>query len=210
MPAPLPPTSAGEAHVIVSDGFAAARQHTPTFGYFGHRAISFVTTRSHVLDTRIGPADPSRYEPMVLTSPALDSATLGGPGGKGRSALSWVVAGAEAGTEQGGETMARTTATNREGALQDLIGELEDTAKQAGDRITECLVEARVRQRLADAADAIKDVRLAVLRRLQGEPAAKPLEDMTVRELHELAGERQLPGRPSMSKAELLDALRKG
>ena len=106
--------------------------------------------------------------------------------------------------------MARTTATKREGALQDLIGELEDTAKQAGDRITECLVEARVRQRLADAADAIKDVRLAVLRRLQGEPAAKPLEDMTVRELHELAGERQLPGRSSMSKAELLDALRKG
>jgi hypothetical protein len=98
----------------------------------------------------------------------------------------------------------------REGALQDLIGQLEDTAKQAGDRISEYLAEARVRQRLADAADAIKDVRLAVLGRIQGEPAAKPLEEMTVRELHELASERQIPGRSSMGKAELIDALRKG
>jgi hypothetical protein len=98
----------------------------------------------------------------------------------------------------------------REGARQDLIGQLEDTAKQAGDRISEYLAEARVRQRLADAADAIKDVRLAVLRRIQGEPAAKPLEEMTVRELHELASERQIPGRSSMGKAELIDALRKG
>jgi hypothetical protein len=98
----------------------------------------------------------------------------------------------------------------REGARQDLIGQLEDTAKQAGDRISEYLAEARVRQRLADAADAIKDVRLAVLRRIQGEPAAKPLEQMTVRELHELASERQIPGRSSMGKAELIDALRKG
>ena len=105
--------------------------------------------------------------------------------------------------------MARTTSV-REGALQDLIGQLEDTAKQAGDRISEYLAEARVRQRLADAADAIKDVRLAVLRRIQGEPAAKPLEEMTVRELHERASERQIPGRSSMGKADLIDALRKG
>jgi len=105
--------------------------------------------------------------------------------------------------------MPRTTSM-REGALQDLIGQLEDTAKQAGDRISEYLAEARVRQRLADAADAIKDVRLAVLRRIQGEPAAKPLEEMTVRELHELASERQIPGRSSMGKADLIDALRKG
>jgi hypothetical protein len=116
--------------------------------------------------------------------------------------------------------MARKT-TNREGALQDLIGQLEDTAKQAGDRISEYLAEARVRERLADAADAINDVRLAVLRRIHGEPpvkpteekaarAAVPLEDMTIRELHKLARDRQVPGRSSMSKAELIDALRDG
>jgi hypothetical protein len=116
--------------------------------------------------------------------------------------------------------MARKT-TNREGALQDLIGQLEDTAKQAGDRISEYLAEARVRQRLTDAADAINDVRLAVLRRIHGEPAAEPaeekaargaapLEEMTIRELHKLARDRQIPGRSSMSKAELIDALRHG
>lgn len=115
--------------------------------------------------------------------------------------------------------MARKT-TKRERTLQDLIGQLEDTAKQAGDRISEYLAEARVRQRLADAADAINDVRLAVLSRIRGEPAAKPpdekaagatpLEEMTIRELHKLATERQIPGRASMSKAELIDALRKG
>lgn len=114
--------------------------------------------------------------------------------------------------------MARTTGA-REGALQDLIGQLEDTAKQAGDRISEYLADARVRQRLADAADAIKDVRLTVLRRIRGEeaaeprkatPAAKSLEEMTVRELHELASERQIPGRSSMGKAQLIDALREG
>lgn len=109
--------------------------------------------------------------------------------------------------------------TKREGALQDLIGQLEDTAKQAGDRISEYLAEARVRQRLADAADAIKDVRLSVLRRIHGEHAAKPpeekaaggapLEEMTFRELRKLATERRIPGRASMSKAELIDALRK-
>lgn len=114
--------------------------------------------------------------------------------------------------------MAKTT--RRDGSLQDLIRQLEDTAKQAGDRISEYLAEARVRQRLTDAADAIKDVRLAVLRRVQGEqPGTRrkgrtarvetPLEEMTVRELHALASERQIPRRSSMSKAELIDALRK-
>jgi ABC-type transporter Mla subunit MlaD len=116
--------------------------------------------------------------------------------------------------------MVRKT-TKRESALQDLIGQLEDTAKQAGDRISEYLAEARVRQRLTDAADAINDVRLTVLRRIHGEPPAKPtegkaaraatpLEDMTIRELHKLARDRQIPGRSSMSKAELIDVLRQG
>jgi hypothetical protein len=113
--------------------------------------------------------------------------------------------------------MAKTTTRDR--SLQDLVRQLEDTAKQAGDRISDYLSEARVRQRLSDAADAINDVRLAVLRRVQGEQAGSsrkakpadaetPLEEMTVRELHALASERQIPRRSSMGKAELIDALR--
>lgn len=115
--------------------------------------------------------------------------------------------------------MATKTAKG-DGARRDLVGQLKETAKQARDRINEYLAEARVRQRLADAVDAINDVGLAVLRRIRGEPAAKPsekttaraskpLEQMTVRELHELASERRVPGRSSMSKSELIDALRK-
>jgi hypothetical protein len=46
-----------------------------------------------------------------------------------------------------------------------------------------------------------------VLRHIRGEPTAKPLEIMTVLELHELASERKIAGRPSMCKAELIDAL---
>jgi hypothetical protein len=103
-----------------------------------------------------------------------------------------------------------TRTVKHENALQHLIGQLEDLAKQAGDHISDYLSEARIRQRLSDAGDAINDVRQAVLRRIHGEPAAKPLEEMTVRELHELASEQQIPGRSSMSKADLIDALRAG
>jgi hypothetical protein len=100
-----------------------------------------------------------------------------------------------------------TRTVKHENALQHLIGQLEDLAKQAGDHISGYLSEIRIRQRLSDAGDAIDDVRQAVLRRIRG-GAAKPLEEMTVRELHELASEQQIPGRSSMSKADLIDALR--
>jgi hypothetical protein len=43
---------------------------------------------------------------------------------------------------------------------------------------------------------------------MTGKPATAPFEDMTVKELHELARERDIAGRSSMNKAELIDALR--
>lgn len=39
--------------------------------------------------------------------------------------------------------------------------------------------------------------------------ADRMMQDMTVRELHELATRRHIPGRSAMNKAELVDALRK-
>ena len=95
-------------------------------------------------------------------------------------------------------------------ALRKYVQQLEDAVGEAGDRMAGLVREADVKQRLSDAIDAIDDVRLEVLRRIRGEPATKPLDEMTVKELHELASEREIEGRSSMNKAELIDALRRG
>jgi hypothetical protein len=50
-------------------------------------------------------------------------------------------------------------------------------------------------------ADVVEVDAMAVLRRIRVQPTAKPLEDMTVSELHELASEPKIAGRSSMSKA---------
>lgn len=95
-------------------------------------------------------------------------------------------------------------------SLKKLLGQVEQAVEAAGERVVSFAEDAEVKRRLSDAVDALDDVRLALLRRIRGEPATKPLEEMTVRELHELASEREIPGRSSMNKAELIDALRKG
>lgn len=95
-------------------------------------------------------------------------------------------------------------------SLGDLYHQLENLVEEAGDRMSKFAEDADVKQRLSDAIDALDDVRLEVLRRLRGEPATKPLDEMTVKELRELASEREIEGRSSMNKAELIDALRTG
>ena len=92
-------------------------------------------------------------------------------------------------------------------ALRKYIQQLEDAVGEAGDRISGVVKDADVKQRLSDAIDAIDDVRLQVLRRVHGESATKPLDEMTVKELRELASEREIDGRSAMNKAELIDAL---
>jgi polyhydroxyalkanoate synthesis regulator phasin len=93
-------------------------------------------------------------------------------------------------------------------ALEKVLKQLQDAADEAGERMSKFIEEADVKRRFSDALDALDDVRLEVLRRLHGEPATKPLDEMTVKELHALASERDIPGRSSMNKAELIDALR--
>jgi hypothetical protein len=95
-------------------------------------------------------------------------------------------------------------------SLERMMRQLQDAAEEAGDRMSKFVQEADVKRRFSDALDALDDVRLEVLRRVRGEPATKPLDEMTVKELHELASEREIAGRSSMNKAELIDALRRG
>ncbi|HSL58027.1 MAG TPA: Rho termination factor N-terminal domain-containing protein [Acidimicrobiales bacterium] len=93
-------------------------------------------------------------------------------------------------------------------SIQDLIDQIEATGTEARDRFGELVDDIGLRTRFCDATEAMNDLRLALLRQLRGEPATTPLEEMTVEELHHLAGERDIPGRSSMNKAELIDALR--
>ncbi len=88
-----------------------------------------------------------------------------------------------------------TTTTSPKGmrSLPDLIAQFSDAIEDIGERISAFF----------------EDLRDEAVRRVQDETAAKPFEDMTVRELHELASEREIPGRSSMDKAELVAALRK-
>ena len=104
-----------------------------------------------------------------------------------------------------------TTTTSPKGmkSLRDVVAQFEDAMKDVGERISGFFDEVDVRRRMSDALDALDDLRLEAIRRVQGESATKSLEEMTVKELHELASEQEIPGRSSMDKAELIDALRK-
>ncbi len=111
-------------------------------------------------------------------------------------------------TDKATQTTKETT-TSKEGPLRDAIAKLEQVVNEAGDRMSKFVEDVEIKRRLSDAVDALDDVRLQVTRRLSGKPATTPFEEMTVKELHELATEREIEGRSSMNKAELIDALRK-
>ena len=94
--------------------------------------------------------------------------------------------------------------------LHDLVERLRRVGQDAGDRLSELLAEASVRERVDAIADRIDDLTLELARHLPHSEAPRSLEDMTVEELHELASERDIKGRSGMHKAELIEALRKG
>ena len=63
------------------------------------------------------------------------------------------------------------------------------------------VAEAEVRIGTMSSAEAAEQVRKAA--------ESKPLDEMTVDELHELAAERKILGRSKMHKAELIEVLQK-
>lgn len=99
-------------------------------------------------------------------------------------------------------------ATKDGDGLEGLVRQLQDLGNEAGARLKDFLDDVEVKQRFHAIQDGIEDLRLELERRFRGGPATRPFEEMNVQELHHLAGERNIEGRSSMNKAELIDALR--
>ncbi len=94
-------------------------------------------------------------------------------------------------------------------SLQQLIDNLHEVVVEGGDRVADLLTRASVRDRIDELAEKIDELRLEVARSLRDDtPLARPLDELSIDELHDLAGKRHIEGRSSMNKAELVDALR--
>jgi hypothetical protein len=93
--------------------------------------------------------------------------------------------------------------------LQELSDRLRDIAVHGGDRLAELLEQPMVRAQIDDVADRIDALRREAARYLRDEtPLATPLEELSVEQLHVMATKREIEGRSSMHKQELVDALR--
>lgn len=92
--------------------------------------------------------------------------------------------------------------------LDGLVRRLEELGSELGNRFRDLLDDVDVRRRFQTIQDGVEDLRRTIESKLRGEPATEPLDEMTVKELHQLASERGIEGRSSMNKADLIDALR--
>lgn len=102
-----------------------------------------------------------------------------------------------------------TKTTSREATFEHMVDGMRDVGRQATERLTVLFTEDHFRKHLRQIATALEDMWAEASEQVRLAAEAKPLEDMTLEELHELATERKIPGRSKMHKDELIAALRR-
>lgn len=103
-----------------------------------------------------------------------------------------------------------TKTTSRELTFEQLMDDLREVGREAAERFGHLFSDDQFRTHLREMGEALEDMWAEAAEQVRKAAEAKPLDEMTVDELHELATERKIPGRSRMHKAELIDALRKG
>ena len=102
-----------------------------------------------------------------------------------------------------------TKTTPREVTFEKMMDDLRDVGREAADRFGHLFSDEQFRTHLREMGKALEDMWAEAADQVRKAAGSKPLDDMTVEELHELATERKVPGRSKMHKAELIEALRK-
>lgn len=102
-----------------------------------------------------------------------------------------------------------TKTTSRERTFEQLMDDLRDVGREAAERFGHLFSDDQFRVHLREMGKALEDMWAEAAEQVRKAADSKPLDEMTMDELHELASERKIPGRSKMHKAELIDALRK-
>lgn len=102
-----------------------------------------------------------------------------------------------------------TKTTSRERTFEQLMDDLRDVGREAAERFGHLFSDDQFRVHLREMGKALEDMWAEAAEQVRKAADSKPLDEMPMDELHELASERKIPGRSKMHKAELIDALRK-
>ena len=93
--------------------------------------------------------------------------------------------------------------------FEQLMDDLRDVGREATERFGHLFSDDQFRTHLREMGKTLEDMWTEAVAQVRKAAESKPLDEMTLDELHELASERNISGRSKMNKAELVDALRK-